>query len=177
MDESFDSAYLTVTSGRSTGYSTRSRPNSSRSPYNRDSAAPLVAMSTPRRHREEMSPSYSSRSLYSPGYDSALEDPAEDDYVLAKKTTLPRPQTKAPILVKKKISEICVNFILFSLKDNWLIKLFISIKIFISKINVVCHPSIYLLQKRSTVVTTNTTPRELYSAPAYENKTDSFEDG
>lgn len=116
MDESFDSAYLTVTSGRSTGYSTRSRPNSSRSPYNRDSAAPLVAMSTPRRLREEMSPSYSSRSLYSPGYDSALEDPAEDDYVLAKKTTIPRPQTKAPILVK--INKICVNLILFSLKDN-----------------------------------------------------------
>ncbi|XP_065932553.1 uncharacterized protein [Magallana gigas] len=128
MDDSFDSAYLTVTSGRSTGYSTRSRPNSSRSPYNRDSAAPLVAISTPIRHREEMSPSYSSRSLYSPGYDSALEDPVEDDYVLAKKTTIPRPQTKAPIL------------------------------------------------KRSTVVTTNTTPRELYNVSAYEDKTDSFED-
>lgn len=129
MDESFDSAYLTVTSGRSTGYSTgtRSRTNSSRSPYNRDSAAPLVAMSTPRRHREEMSPSYSSRSLYSPGYDSALEDPVEDGYVSAKKT-IPRPQTKAPIL------------------------------------------------KRSTVVTTNAIPRELYSAPVYEDKTDSFED-
>lgn len=126
MDESFDSAYLTVTSGRSTGYSTRSRPNSSRSPYNRDSAAPLVAMSTPRRLRGEMSPSYSSRSLYSPGYDSALEDPAEDDYVLAKKTTIPRPQTKAPILVK--INKICVNLILFSLKDNWLFKWFILIK-------------------------------------------------
>lgn len=111
MDESFDSAYLTVTSGRSTGYSTgtRSRTNSSRSPYNRDSAAPLVAMSTPRRHREEMSPSYSSRSLYSPGYDSALEDPVEDGYVPAKKTTIPRPQTKAPILVKNKINEKCVN--------------------------------------------------------------------
>lgn len=116
MDDSFDSAYLTVTSGRSTGYSTRSRPNSSRSPYNRDSAAPLVAMSTPRRLRGEMSPSYSSRSLYSPGYDSALEDPVEDDYVPAKKTTLPRPQTKAPILVK--INKICVHLILFSLKDN-----------------------------------------------------------
>lgn len=110
MDESFDSAYLTVTSGRSTGYSTgtRSRPNSSRSPYNRDSAAPLVAMSTPRRHREEMSPSYSSRSLYCPGYDSALEDPVEDGYVSAKKT-IPRPQTKAPIPVKNKINEKCVN--------------------------------------------------------------------
>lgn len=176
MDESFDSAYLTVTSGRSTGYSTRSRPNSSRSPYNRDSAAPLVAMSTPRRLRGEMSPSYSSRSLYSPGYDSALEDPAEDDNVLAKKTTIPRPQTKAPILVK--INKICVNLILFSLKDNWLFKWFILIKIiFFSKMNVVCHPSFYLLQKRSTVVTTNTTPRELYSASAYEDNTDSFEDG
>lgn len=178
MDESFDSAYLTVTSGRSTGYSTRSRPNSSRSPYNRDSAAPLVAMSTPRRLRGEMSPSYSSRSLYSPGYDSALEDPVEDDYVSAKKTTIPRPQTKAPILVKKKISEICVNLILFSLKDNCCSNdLFWQRSFFFSKMNVVCHPSFYLLQKRSTVVTTNTTPRELYSAPAYEDNTDSFEDG
>lgn len=48
---------------------------------------------------------------------------------------------------------------------------------FFSKMNVVCHPSFYLLQKRSTVVTTNTTPRELYSAPTYEDNTDSFEDG
>lgn len=103
MDDSFDSAYLTVTSGRSTGYSTRSRPNSSRSPYIRDSAAPMVAMSTPRRLREEMSPSYSSRSLYSPGYDSAMEDPVEDYYVPAKRTTIPRSQTQAPILRRSKV--------------------------------------------------------------------------
>lgn len=50
-------------------------------------------------------------------------------------------------------------------------------KDFFSTMNVVCHPSFYLLQKRSTVVTTNTTPRELYNVSAYDDKTDSFEDG
>lgn len=49
--------------------------------------------------------------------------------------------------------------------------------IFFSKINVVFHPSFYILQKRSSMATTNTTPRELYIEPAYEDKTDSFEDG
>lgn len=98
LNESFDSAYHTVASGRSTGYSTRSRPTSSRSRYT-ENITPSVTLSTSRLLGEDMSPAYTPRSLYSQGYGSDDESPVEDCYTPYQIKLSSHPKKKSSILV------------------------------------------------------------------------------
>ncbi|XP_061164286.1 uncharacterized protein LOC133173314 [Saccostrea echinata] len=98
LDESYDSAYNTLASGRSTGYSIKSRPTSSRSPYTDITIPSINTLSTARKLGDEVSPAYTPRSMYSPGYQSDDEDPVQDYYTPNKITIPKRLEKKSPIL-------------------------------------------------------------------------------
>ncbi|XP_062599024.1 uncharacterized protein LOC134260488 isoform X2 [Saccostrea cucullata] len=99
LNESYDSAYNTLASGRSTGYSIKSRPTSSRSPYTDINIPSVTSLATPRRQEEEVSPAYTPRSMYSPGYESGDEEPVQNYYTPTKITIPKHLERKSPVLM------------------------------------------------------------------------------